>query len=420
MIDVQRRRRLPASRGSASARCACAARRRRADVERVGPRPRRVRRRVVERVEVVEDGLDLGALEDVEAEADEDVLDLAPGRVSRCRRPDRLRRVAGQRDVDAVGDEPRVELGGARARPARLDRASSAAAGLVGGLAHRAALLGRQLGDAAQEVGQLGLAAEVAGPAAPRARPWWTAARSPPRAWPRAICSMRSIMRRLLSIRRAPPSRPSPRSATPPRSGCAATASHAATTSAGSPSRSAPTTSVHVRRRRPLQRLARARDQRDASPGSSATASPRATGTAKIAPIDARTALGPYGSAVPGPIATRRRRRRARRAARCRRCPGPARPTARRTAARRARRPALLVDGRARACPEPSAETSASSAGSTSTPVSPRPQPKRRRGAQPAASAAATRSSPSATNAPAVAPRRSEPADVLECCCGGW
>ena len=30
----------------------------------------------------------------------------------------------------------------------------------------------------------------------------------------------------------------------------------------------------------------------------------RTTGTAKIAPIDARTALGPNGSAVPGPSAT--------------------------------------------------------------------------------------------------------------------
>ena len=36
--------------------------------------------------------------------------------------------------------------------------------GGVGGLADGAALLGRQLGDAAQQVGQLGLAAEVADP----------------------------------------------------------------------------------------------------------------------------------------------------------------------------------------------------------------------------------------------------------------
>ena len=48
------------------------------DVERVGAVARRVRRAVVERVEVVVDGLDLGALDDGEAEAEEDVLDLAP------------------------------------------------------------------------------------------------------------------------------------------------------------------------------------------------------------------------------------------------------------------------------------------------------------------------------------------------------
>ena len=76
--------------------------------------------------------------------------------------PDRLRRLAGQRDVDAVGGQPRVELARLELRRARLDEALERLAGLVGRLADGAALLGRQLGDAAQEVGQLGLAAEVA------------------------------------------------------------------------------------------------------------------------------------------------------------------------------------------------------------------------------------------------------------------
>ncbi len=49
------------------------------DVEGVRARPRGMRRAVVERVEVVVDGLDLGPLHDGEAEAEEDVFELAPG-----------------------------------------------------------------------------------------------------------------------------------------------------------------------------------------------------------------------------------------------------------------------------------------------------------------------------------------------------
>ena len=48
------------------------------DVEGVGARPRGVRGAVVERVEVVVHGLDLGPLHDGEAEAEEDVFELAP------------------------------------------------------------------------------------------------------------------------------------------------------------------------------------------------------------------------------------------------------------------------------------------------------------------------------------------------------
>ena len=41
-------------------------------------RPRRMRERLVERVEVVPDGLDLTAVDDLVAEPEEDVLDLTP------------------------------------------------------------------------------------------------------------------------------------------------------------------------------------------------------------------------------------------------------------------------------------------------------------------------------------------------------
>ena len=49
-----------------------------------------MRRVVVEAVEVVGDGLDLGALDDAEAEADEDVLELAAGLGQQVQAPDRL------------------------------------------------------------------------------------------------------------------------------------------------------------------------------------------------------------------------------------------------------------------------------------------------------------------------------------------
>ena len=48
-------------------------------VKRVAARPRGVRRAVVERVEVVVHGLDLGTLDHGEAQAEEDVFQLARG-----------------------------------------------------------------------------------------------------------------------------------------------------------------------------------------------------------------------------------------------------------------------------------------------------------------------------------------------------
>ena len=90
--------------------------------------------------------------------------------VTRCRWPTGLRRVAGQRHVDAVLGQAAVELGRLELRGALLEQRLERLAHLVGGLADRAALLGRQLADRAQRRGQLGLAARGSGPAAPRAR----------------------------------------------------------------------------------------------------------------------------------------------------------------------------------------------------------------------------------------------------------
>ena len=60
---------------------------------------------------------------------------------------DRLRRRAGQRDVDAVGQQPLIELGAGELVGARLDQRLERLARLVGGLADSAALLGLQRGD---------------------------------------------------------------------------------------------------------------------------------------------------------------------------------------------------------------------------------------------------------------------------------
>jgi hypothetical protein len=117
---------------------------------------------VVERGEVVVLVLDLGTLQHGEPEPHEDVLELAPDLRDQVEMAGRQRRVAGQGHVDAVGGEPRVELlrieplGALGQQPLErlLDR--------VRALAHRTALLRRQLADRAQRLRQLGLAPQVA------------------------------------------------------------------------------------------------------------------------------------------------------------------------------------------------------------------------------------------------------------------
>ena len=130
-------------------------------VERVRHQPRGMRRFEVERVEVVVDGLDLGSLGDVEPHPDEHVLDLALGLGDQVEPPGRRQRVRRQRDVDAIALEALVELGGRERLGALIDRGFERLARLVGGLAGRGALGGGELGDAAQQVRQLGLPAQV-------------------------------------------------------------------------------------------------------------------------------------------------------------------------------------------------------------------------------------------------------------------
>ena len=77
-----------------------------------------------------------------------------------------------------------------------------------------------------------------------------------------------------------------------------------AITPSGSPSRSAPITNVTSPRRTSLSGLPLRAASATLWPGRSPTLLTRTTGTEKIAPIEARTALCPYGSAVPGPSAT--------------------------------------------------------------------------------------------------------------------
>ena len=193
---------------------------------------------------------------------------------------------------------------------ARVDRRLQRLARLVGALADRTALLGRELADVAQQVRRARLYGRGS-------------ARAPLRA-------------RRLRWRRRPP--PPPRRAMR-RSGrrCSWAADpsgelveghgrrHGGVQRVGVGDRDVgdvvaggddvATAALRARRRRrasarrrPAARAAarlRGRRARPAGPGSSPMLRTRATGTENSAPIDARTALWPYGSALPGPSATR-------------------------------------------------------------------------------------------------------------------
>ena len=139
--------------------------RRRVDVERVLRHPRRVAGRVVERGEVVVVELDLGPLHHPVAEADEDVLDLALGAHEQVLRRARRRRGARHRDVDRAGGQRALELRAPRARPrVRRARPRAPCARRSRSEPTGAALGGPEVGDPAQDRGQLRLAAQVADP----------------------------------------------------------------------------------------------------------------------------------------------------------------------------------------------------------------------------------------------------------------
>ena len=205
---------------------------------------------MVERGEVVVVELDLGALGDVEAEAHEDVLHLAPRLGDQVQVAGRLRRVAGQRHVDR-GPRPRrrVELG-ASSSPVRALRAAPRAPARtwLARLADRPALLGRQVADrragrrSARTCGR-GSATRSSSSASVELRAAAIAASRLARAARRGGRWRQPSAAILVRARRARRSPPSRRSASPGRrraAGCARRASAPASTSAGRPSRSAP------------------------------------------------------------------------------------------------------------------------------------------------------------------------------------
>ena len=241
-------RRLGARHRGAGGQAKVRVERRRVDVEGVLRHPRRVAGRMVEGREVVVVELDLGALHDAVAEADEDVLDLA----HRCGS-------GGSAIPSATAGVPgRVTSIDSAASPARARAPSSPAASRSVSVLQRLARalaacptgprsVGGQLADPPQDPGQLGLASQVADPRAPRARRRRSAAAIAASASPRELVDFP------WSVRHGRPSYSRPRtgataaalatfseSGPSGRIGIRALASAAAATSAGNPSRSAP------------------------------------------------------------------------------------------------------------------------------------------------------------------------------------
>ena len=169
------------------------------EVEGVLRQPRRVLGRVVERREVVVLVLDLGALDDREAEPDAHVLHAPADLRDQVQVADRHGRVAGQRHVHAVLDQAAVQLGGLELRGAPLQQRLERLAHLVGLLADRAALLGRQLADRAQRLRSAPTCAPGSARAAPPARRPTrrrsTAASASVRSWARSAMAGHPIVR---------------------------------------------------------------------------------------------------------------------------------------------------------------------------------------------------------------------------------
>ena len=141
----------------------------------------------------------------------------------------------------------------------------------------------------------------------------------------------------------------------------------------------------------------RARDQRHPRRRQLAEGAHAATGTAKIAPMLARTALGPNGSALSGPSATDDAPKASAARSTVPTLPGSFTPHRATHSGPTVACVALVVDAED-ARPAPERGQLASRWGATSSPSRPLPAATRRAtGVQPAASAAATRSSPLAT-----------------------
>ena len=236
---------------------------------------------------------------------------------------DRLGRSAGQRHVDRRPGKAPLQLRAAQLAARALDQLLERLARLVGGLADGPALAGGSLRHAAQQLWQLGL------------RPRWRTRSSLQR-----LAGRRPRRSSSLAPQRADCLDPVDHEArtlvdagpTPYRGagrlihrhgrghrrvqrlaaiGMCATCSHAATTSVGQAlalgadeqrqraaraGQRSPTAPPAARRRR--------RRARRAHPAARRTVRARASPTAKIAPMLARTAFGAYGSAHPGPSAT--------------------------------------------------------------------------------------------------------------------
>ncbi len=75
---------------------------------------------------------------------------------------DRRQRIRGEGDVNPVALEPLLKLPAGELAGFLIDLLRERLAGLIGGFARGRALIGRQLGDIAQQIRQLGLSSQVA------------------------------------------------------------------------------------------------------------------------------------------------------------------------------------------------------------------------------------------------------------------
>jgi hypothetical protein len=119
---------------------------------------------MVERGEVVEVVLDLGTLRHPVPEPDEDVLDLPAGATDHVQVAGDDRRRAGEGDVDPLRGQRAIEVGALELARPRGDLGLERLTGGVGGGADGSPLVRVEVGNTAQNPGQLRLAAEVSDP----------------------------------------------------------------------------------------------------------------------------------------------------------------------------------------------------------------------------------------------------------------